>query len=511
MNLRRPHVRTDYTLPEAARYLNEYLLDVERETNALIAAKPARTYVINRLADLPAANSSGQIQLDGTSHWQIRGDIDYGANQLVCYDGTKISGEIAQRDILRSSHPTAGIVCDGGGVFTTFIVEGIIQIINSVGANIYYEDSAYLILFDALMSTPNTKSCIISNGGSAVQIRGWTPRTSNIGLEVKGSMAFGSIVDRVNTTTLSGVGLKFGDAPTTSNVGILQLSNLNFTSAGDAIQINGKSTSVLMTDNRVVTTGGHGLLINNGSSNKIDNLFVSNINISATGGNALDMSSGYIDSASISKGLMETKTGANFAIKGVSTSSNISTRFGIDGVTLRNTVTAANVLSGITIKDIRARFENCPGVGDTKQQGSCYITTSGDTQASVSTTYVKVTPSVSSTAGELSKFTHTSPYKLTYNGIEPYVGRVAFDASVAQNAGTTKKVFLAIYKNGTQLTPTNQTFNGGDSANNRTVPISLTADVTLNTNDYVELYVKIESGTQTITYDVLNFRCEDSL
>jgi hypothetical protein len=494
-----------------ARYLNAYLLDVERETNALIDAKPSRTYTINRLSDLPAPNASGQIQLDGTSHYQIRSDIDIGSNQIVAYLGTKISGEIAQRDIIRSSNATSVITCDGGGVFTTFIIEGIIQLINSAGNGIYYEDNAYLIMFDCLMSTPNTKSAVIANGGAAVQIRGWTPQTSNIGLDVRGSMAFGSIVDRVNTNTLSGVGLKFGDNGATSNVGILQLSNLNFTSAGDAIQVNGKSTSILMTDNRMVTTAGNGFVINNTVGNKVDNLFVSNINISATGGNAFDMSAGYIDSASISKGLMETKTGANFAIKGVSTSSNISTRFGIDGVTLRNTVTTANILSGITIKDTRVRFENCPGVGDTKQQGSCYITTSGDTQASVSTTYLKVTPSVSSTAGELSKFTHTSPYKLTYNGIEPYVGRVGFDASIAQNSGTAKKIFLAIYKNGTQLTPTNQTFNGGDSANNRTVPISITADVTLNTNDYVELYVKIESGTQTITYDVLNFRCEDSL
>ena len=509
--IKRPLVRPDYDANGLAKYLNGYLLDVERETNALIDANPARTFTINRLADFPPPNSSNQIVLEGTTHYKICADINLGANCLIAQLGTKISGEIAQRDILRSSNGNGVIYCDGGGVFTTFIVEGIIQIINTAGHGIQYLNNAYLIMTDILLNVPTSKSGILANGSAAFQGRGFTIIGSNIGLDIRGNMAFGAIVDNVNANALGGVGMKFGDNGTTSNVGILTLSGFNFTAPGNAMEINAKASSVTMSQCRMTSTAGHGLVITNTVGNKISNFFATNTNISVTGGNAVDISAGFLDVVTMDKGLLETKTGANFAMKGVAGSTNISTQMSITGLTLRNTVTAANVLSGITIKDTRVRFAGNSGTSDTRQAGAASITTLSDTQASVSTTLIKVNPSAGSTAGELSKFTHTTPYKLTYTGIEPYVGEVTFFAVLSQSSGATKKITLSVFKNGTQYGTLNNASIAADSKNSETATFPLAVDITLNTNDYVELYIKIDSGTTTITYDRLNFRCENSL
>lgn len=510
-SLKRPHVRTDYESPEMARYLNEYLMDVERETNSLITSKQARTYSINRLSDLPAKNASDEIQLDGTSHYLIRSDIDLGDAVLVAYTGTKISGEIAQRDILRSTNANGVIYCDGGGSFTTFIVSGPLRIINTAGHGIQYLDSAFLINQGCFMSVSNSHSGIVSIDGAALSCVQPTIFGSAIGIDIRNSMTFGSIITDFNSTMLAGIGIQIGDNTSASNVGVVIINGLNYTAALDGLVINGKSTSTVINSSRIISTGGTAFEINNTSGNKIDNLFISNPNFSGRGGHGLDISGGYIDTMNVDNGLIESQHSSSYAIKGVSSSSNVSGAVAFDSVTIRNTATAANTLTGISIKDIRVRFSKCRGVADTKQQGACGLTTLGSTQGSVSTTFVKVNPSGGSTAGELSKFTHTSPYRLTYNGIDPYVGRVAFDASIAQGSGTTKRIDVAIYKNGSQLTPTNQTVQGADSQNNRSAAFSITADVTLATNDYVELYVKIETGTETLEYDVLNFRCEDSL
>ena len=158
-------------------------------------------------------------------------------------------------------------------------------------------------------------------------------------------------------------------------------------------------------------------------------------------------------------------------------------------------------LTGVQSTDNKARFEGCRGINNSSNiaqyymQGNAAITT-----ITTSSTFVKIAGTT--TAGSyVEKFdVTTTNNKAVYAG--SLTGFYKVHAVVSMTSGNNKELELAIYKNGSILTPSRSkgTSNGGGKAEN----VACLDIVELQTNDYIELYVANNSGTNNVVCVDLN-------
>lgn len=116
-------------------------------------------------------------------------------------------------------------------------------------------------------------------------------------------------------------------------------------------------------------------------------------------------------------------------------------------------------------------------------------------------TYVKVAGTTTTTTAQ--KFTGTSN-RLTYNGVRDLISARVFIAINGKSPATSASYTFALAKNGTVISAPR--VSTGVMTNNQAFFLVLETEVTLSTNDYIEVFIRNNVSTQSIAVTDLQFR-----
>lgn len=158
-------------------------------------------------------------------------------------------------------------------------------------------------------------------------------------------------------------------------------------------------------------------------------------------------------------------------------------------------------LSGIQSNDNKARFEGCRGINNSGNVAQYYM--QGNTTATVTSsisTFFKV-QGITTAGSYVEKFdVTTTSNKAIYTGSLTGFYKVVVMTSCT--SGNNKELEIAIYKNGSILTPSRSksTTSGSGRAEN----ISSQDIVELETNDYIEVYLANNTGTSNVISEDMN-------
>ena len=126
------------------------------------------------------------------------------------------------------------------------------------------------------------------------------------------------------------------------------------------------------------------------------------------------------------------------------------------------------------------------------------------TTTSPNNTYVKVAGTTTVTT--LQKFSSPASNRLTYIGKRTILARVL--VTITGKSPTNGADFtFALAKNGTVITTPKQTT--GALTNNQSFTMILESEVSLSTNDYVEVFIKTTTSSSSVVISDLQFRAED--
>lgn len=155
--------------------------------------------------------------------------------------------------------------------------------------------------------------------------------------------------------------------------------------------------------------------------------------------------------------------------------------------------------SGVAYTDDKARFIGVRGVSNSAEIGAYYMINNA-TVTTISTSGVPVKVEGTTTANAVSqKFSHTDN-KDTYNGALTRIFKVSVVASFT--SGNNKDISVYIAKNGT-IDPTSEMQSTTDG-NGRAESIACQTILELEENDYIEVWIENNSGTNNITVEYLN-------
>ena len=104
------------------------------------------------------------------------------------------------------------------------------------------------------------------------------------------------------------------------------------------------------------------------------------------------------------------------------------------------------------------------------------------------------------------RFTASTSNRITYNNVEPIVGKISVVLG-AKAPAINSDFSIGIAKNGIIIAPT---ASMAEAANNQSFQIILNAEVDLVLGDYIEVFIsRTNANTTTITVDELQFRVTD--
>lgn len=126
--------------------------------------------------------------------------------------------------------------------------------------------------------------------------------------------------------------------------------------------------------------------------------------------------------------------------------------------------------------------------------GSLYFSTPSATTISVATTYYKAAGTTTSV--NLHRFTMPSDNRLTYTGTPDIHVHIACSISITAGAAS-QEVAFRMAKNGTTLAHSEISLVHGTGADVGST--ALHSDVSLSTNDYLELWVTNSTSTASVT------------
>ena len=130
-------------------------------------------------------------------------------------------------------------------------------------------------------------------------------------------------------------------------------------------------------------------------------------------------------------------------------------------------------------------------------QGTCYVSS-----AALSAAITPGTPVImggTTTDFVESGFTHSSPGRMTYTGMITKNFRVFSAISMSHDSSTATVAHLLIAKNGTVIASSEIDRNVSGTSDIGAAP--LMADVSLGTNDYIEVYVDIDNSGKKVKID----------
>ncbi len=131
--------------------------------------------------------------------------------------------------------------------------------------------------------------------------------------------------------------------------------------------------------------------------------------------------------------------------------------------------------------------------GSLSMQGNATGTT-----VSTANTFVKVAGTT--TSSNLNQTSMPQSNRITYTGTTSIVALITCSFTATYNTGNTNEIIFAIYKNGAQIPESRISFNLNNVLGSiPTMPFNINTTTTLNTNDYVELWVTMTAATRTVT------------
>ena len=155
-------------------------------------------------------------------------------------------------------------------------------------------------------------------------------------------------------------------------------------------------------------------------------------------------------------------------------------------------ILADNTAGEISPQDVRDFLETMH-----PSFGSLHFSTAAETSIATQSVYVKAAGTTTSV--NLHRVTMPADNRLTYTGTPTIHAHIACSLSMTA-AGNNKLIGLGIAKNGTVLTHSivqRQVGTGADVGST-----ALHADVSLATNDYLELWVSNETDTVNLTIEL---------
>lgn len=160
-------------------------------------------------------------------------------------------------------------------------------------------------------------------------------------------------------------------------------------------------------------------------------------------------------------------------------------------------------LSGITESDNRTRIENSRGVKNTAEIGNYYMLNNA-TVTTITSQGVAVKIEGASTANIINqKFSHTDN-RLTYTG--GLTRNFQVSATASYTSGNNQIIGLYVAKNGAVI-PDSEMY-ATTSGNGKAEAIHVQTIFEMDENDYIELWIENDSGTQNITVEFLNLICK---
>lgn len=131
--------------------------------------------------------------------------------------------------------------------------------------------------------------------------------------------------------------------------------------------------------------------------------------------------------------------------------------------------------------------------GSLSMQGNATTTT-----VSTANTFVKVNGTT--TSSNLNQTSMPQSNRITYTGSESIFALVTCSFTATWNTGPSDEIIFAVYKNGAQIPESKISFDSNNILGTiPTLPFSINTTTSLNTNDYVELWVTMTGATRTVT------------
>lgn len=186
--------------------------------------------------------------------------------------------------------------------------------------------------------------------------------------------------------------------------------------------------------------------------------------------------------------------------------------FGINNLALRYqvaTTTSSHIFYAATSATASNELFRISGNGDTTTAGTIYgrrvsgsLSMQGNTTTttvSTANTFVKVNGTT--TSSNLNQTSMPQSNRITYTGTPSIVALITCSFTATYNTGNTDEIIFAVYKNGSQIPESRISFDLNNllSGSIPTIPFSINTTTTLNTNDYVELWVTMTAATRTVT------------
>lgn len=364
----------------------------------------------------------------------------------------KLSATRAAADLSDLPTPSSGVITLLADIYE---IKGNVDL---AGNRIVLPDGCSIIGTGSLTSTGLDSSTALITSTGSVLLRDFTFLNVGKVFDLNGS----------GTTQFQSINVKYSNCTTIGTIKNYQLCTLLF--------------------NFFNTCGGLTYDGTMGSIQHLSNAFiVGSATTMITGASTLTITSRFIIDNS------------GFSVPSGSTAMNFSTSatIGVDSlyVISTNFTGSGTYLSGVTSSDNKMIAIHCKGITNSGVYGSYYVEGNASANTiSVAGTYVKANGTT--TAGsDILKFTTPTDNRLTYVGSSQVVLR--FVAMINMSAGNNKEVRAKFAKNGSTVSgpPAKTTSSGtGDVSN-----FILTSIITLNTNDYVELFVTNQTDTTSVT------------
>lgn len=233
------------------------------------------------------------------------------------------------------------------------------------------------------------------------------------------------------------------------------------------------------------------------------NLFLLDTSFSDdNGGTFVDLSSGTFDNVIISR--------CNFEVGGGDTGLDID----YASITVTNSINifsnvfsgAGTLTTGFDVDDVKINVKSNGGLANFTAGASMYWEdVTGTMSLASSDGYKKITGNTSSGAN-LKRFSHTSPNRLTYNGIEDISAKVNVSLAAYYTTGGAFIASIAVAKNGTVVTGS----GSGFTIYSADEPCGTDVQLSLSNGDYIEVFIKKFVGRSTnIVVSFLNVQVNE--
>lgn len=400
---------------------------------ATINAEMSDDIVIKSFADLPAP-VAGVITLVASTIYKWEALLDGTAeipavDQIILPDGGAVySTGTASLVGFKSNSVKPAILIQNTTDSVSF--PGSFRIENPSGTGLKIDNSAAFVTNKFILNCITGVEVVDSSFVALAQI---TPFLCTDGFKFSGTNAQSVNCTDCTPQLCSGIGFILDNSG-----GDVIIRNGDAVTTGDCISITGTYTEIDIESTALETAAGTCLSV----TGTVTALVINQPRYQTVSGIGMDITGSTIDNLEINTGFIISIAGAA-AFKGDAASANITLNAVVTGTVLGAPGGAS--LVGITKKDLKFNFSNCPGVADSKSIGGYYISTPVTTVIGGIGTWVDLA-GVTTGVSTLERWSHTAGAGVNGAVLEyidtEAVGKTAIATfSVKRTAGASNRVY----------------------------------------------------------------------